>query len=631
MADSTPPPPLSPDEQAALAAAMPPKEGGVRGWLVDHGVLKPEAEVNAGKAPSLIGGGSSTPIPTASPAAPAAAAPIDPSLDTGARGALVNLGLLKPQSQVNAEFPAAGAGVLAPGSNAGAPNVPTSPVAKSIRGALEARGVIPKEDEPKDHVPQGQGAAAQTPQIPYRTGGGGGAPQNKAGLAMLDQLDAIDKKTIGGYEDVKNANKAAQDAQGDLAFGTQAALQNTQDALGKLDEQQKAHIQQATDSMKQTQQELATKMANLPKIDPDQYWESKSTGQKILTAIALAAGQFAASAPHTAGGQNGALAMFQAGVQNNIDAQKANLKNEWEKLTKGQDIAKDNWARSVWMSEQMDKAKLESIEKGKLQIQGYAAQAGSEEAKARLAALISDATKLQDQTEAGMLTRRYQFLQAQAAAAAAGAGPSLASIQNDWRTYAKKQLAEGKTPIEFNDYAKTFLTGKTGASQGGIITDPNKVNENDRKYLVPLGNGTYGKAATEDQAKEIRGADPHFENAMDAINAVREARAKAGGGSMSATDTAILNGKLKAIIPSLNHLSGLNRMTDTDVHLIESMLPQDANAYNLPGRPNVDKMLDNAAQIVQQRRDNMYKGAGVTPAGGGAPAANGPAVKPGWK
>jgi hypothetical protein len=115
-------------------------------------------------------------------------------------------------------------------------------------------------------------------------------------------------------------------------FGQQAqGIQQEAAAQGALGKQQGNAADQVMAQVQQLHQETAQKQMEVQKnidstvsdiqnghIDPNHYWESKSTGGKIATAIGLLLGGLG-------GPNNAAIGFMNNQIQNDIESQKANL------------------------------------------------------------------------------------------------------------------------------------------------------------------------------------------------------------------------------------------------------------------------------------------------------------------
>lgn len=120
----------------------------------------------------------------------------------------------------------------------------------------------------------------------------------------------------------------AINAQRDEAATARAATAQKDDAtreLARASADHDAYLKSMATSQQATQQLMtdATALGNA-KVDPDRWWGSRSTGQKIGAYVAAIAGGL--NSPNT-GGRNMGLDQINKEIDNDIDAQKATLSN----------------------------------------------------------------------------------------------------------------------------------------------------------------------------------------------------------------------------------------------------------------------------------------------------------------
>ena len=120
----------------------------------------------------------------------------------------------------------------------------------------------------------------------------GGIKENAMNVGAEGQMDA--------------ANQEAADL--DRIAENQKARQAYLDRLGQdIDDDSKSMSQQ--------------------KVDPERFWASRTTAQKILGVIAMTLGGFVQGVH---GGRNGPADMIQQSIEEDINAQKSNIENQWQ-------------------------------------------------------------------------------------------------------------------------------------------------------------------------------------------------------------------------------------------------------------------------------------------------------------
>ncbi len=350
----------------------------------------------------------------------------------------------------------------------------------------------------------------------------GASKPNAELLAASKQLQSSmntgDTNTILGGTSLQGSMRGAGDALQSQAVGTGEALQQQAKEVGDIHQQELEHQARTTASMQGVEAEIKARMNAIKDVDPDRYWNSKSTGNKLMTGIGMALGQLGAAMPHTGGGgKNPAMELFQSGLDNDIKSQQKNIDNEWKKVSTVHDLGQDALKEAAFKSDRLDKAKIEAGEKAKLMIGQHAALTQSAQAQAELAKLsIGIQQQYIDGPKVAMDQRRVGFLQAQAAqaAAAAGAGQPGPDAMKAYRAYSAKMDEENaknradnktETPVlGANQWYKSAWLGQRS------VVDPNapppanngvlsKVNAADR----PLAEQEFKDRTAGEQADHI--------------------------------------------------------------------------------------------------------------------------------
>lgn len=143
--------------------------------------------------------------------------------------------------------------------------------------------------------------------------------QAQAGYPTTGELNSAINQGIAG---VQNEASAQQKQNMAMAAQQQKDLQKQQAYF---------EAQQSVLKNYQDQYDNMVKDIGSGKIDPNHYWDSKSTGQKVGAAIAMMLGGLGAG---LTGGPNVALEMMEKHLQNDIEAQKATLGNKLSLLSR---------------------------------------------------------------------------------------------------------------------------------------------------------------------------------------------------------------------------------------------------------------------------------------------------------
>jgi hypothetical protein len=152
-------------------------------------------------------------------------------------------------------------------------------------------------------LPTGQ----EMPQQPKVTGGG--------------SMDREQQKGLKELESIYGAAQAQAYAKADTDAALAQAQMETQQQVNQEIERRQAVFSLQREEWNQRGQILFDDIKNA-KIDPNHFWQDKSTGQKIMAVVGMALGAGGAAAT---GSPNFALQTIQGAVDRDIDAQKANL------------------------------------------------------------------------------------------------------------------------------------------------------------------------------------------------------------------------------------------------------------------------------------------------------------------
>lgn len=211
-------------------------------------------------------------------------------------------------------------------------------------GAVNAPPASPQDASPGPATPKalatvpqaGQGVAA--PQgsgiIPY--GPGTAATTRAAGMSPADKW--LDQTSIGHLaeqtEHIDDAVKEQRDLASEQADRTKL-LANQSDVAVAQHREREADLAKKRDGLLTEQKDASARIeAQLADeqakgVDPNHYWQSQSTGSKILSAIAIGLGTFGSGLAHA---PNTALNIINGAIADDIDAQKVNLQRHVELL-----------------------------------------------------------------------------------------------------------------------------------------------------------------------------------------------------------------------------------------------------------------------------------------------------------
>ena len=180
--------------------------------------------------------------------------------------------------------------------------------------------------QPAPALPAGQNAAFSNAQ-----------PPPTAQSDLQNQIDKLNQGKLSNLDDEKaqNTNIGALDTQRAKLYDSVNAVANQ-----KMQKWITTRDSEIANNQKTALANLQTSLSAVDdlaknKINPEQFWGDRTTGQKVVAAFALALGGIGQGLMHT--GSNAALDVLNTQIKNNIDAQEKNYE-----MKKGQVSMKDN-------------------------------------------------------------------------------------------------------------------------------------------------------------------------------------------------------------------------------------------------------------------------------------------------
>jgi hypothetical protein len=235
--------------------------------------------------------------------------------------------------------------------------------------------------------PGAAGAAAALPPAIAQAYGASVAGGASAPSALIDALRVNAKQNHESFAREADAvergtmsEAGAQVQQADV-FAKQAQdLQAEKEANAAAEAKHQADRAAQIEAIKTAQADASSQ-----KIDPDHFYSSKSTGQKIALRIGAFLGGLGASLTH---GTNEALASIQQQINNDIGAQKANIDQKWQGVKAHQDVLSSMEKAGV------DRRNADIVKRGlmldaaKSQVEQYMAGSKSADVQQRGAQLV---------------------------------------------------------------------------------------------------------------------------------------------------------------------------------------------------------------------------------------------------
>lgn len=390
-----------------------------------------------------------------------------------------------------------------------------------------------------DQVPQSQGIP-ETQDQSAAIGSPLGSPDYLQGMS----------KAIGMQE--AGAQGSAK-AQIDLANQEAQLLKDSQAKQAVQDADYQTRSQAALKDIDDTYQSLKD-----GKIDPTHFWSSKSTGNKIGTAIALIAGGISSG---LTGQANPASAVINKQIDLDTQSQVA-------EMDKKKNLMSYNMQKYGNLKDAYNMTKAMQLQAVTGQLQVAALNAQDPIVKARLM-----------QEEAGFQAQKTNL------------------VQQTMMTQAKMGLYDNQSPqTEMQAVAKQRIASALA---------PDQYKDMQSKYIPNVGMARV--ALTPDNRSEVTSL-----NALnDRVDQARDFQKNIAGnvGAISPENRATAENLKNSIGVELGKLYGLKRLNDTEYH---NYMDQVGNIGN-PNMGTAAVKLDDLKKQVQGRLDAVTTGLGVTP------------------
>lgn len=498
--------------------------------------------------------------------------------------------------------------------------------------------------------PAGQITPLQSPNFPVdiRSAGETFQPQNIGAGPLNPQQSnrafvGSDFNKMGIIANEANNQSNLQNQIG--AIQDQSVL-DQQQALARQQAMQAQALEMATqrsDQIRSRINEQSTK-----EVDPNHYWNSKSTGSKVLAGI----GVFLSGAE---AGRNTAMDQINKAIDRDIDAQKTNRDNSWKAINEVHSLNNEDWARAMHNDVFQTQSRLAGLEVVKTQLAaaGAKSQSISVQNNAREAM-----AKIDDD-----ITKQRTILGQQMAAAAAASGARLDALAKEARTktddLSKSYVSQGYTPddaaakarehvdLQFpmlrgtpyasagqqydaslknatsilmkkqglsrEDAEKTArdLMNKAGMKDPYAIGGGTLVSKEDKEKAITF-NGQTVIAPSKEVANKYREESQAFLGMTGALNELRKIRGENNGGTLSPDQQSRVAQLNATLIAQLGKLNQTGVMNESEVKRMSALIP-DATDFNMPWK-DVQARLDSLGQalnINQQARFQAYSGGNV--------------------
>lgn len=382
-----------------------------------------------------------------------------------------------------------GAPPATPLDNGASGGLPASPQ-EMANPPKQSAQVAPPADLPKPpSQPLGSLAMpkAGVPQL-GALGSGVGATPKAPGYGLKNYLSDTQGSAQRDIDSLKAAQDAQDQAAKDSAYYAQGKAGVIQKGVDDSEEMQAANQranQAAQARFTQSQKEIQARLDSVKDVDPNHFWNEKSTGEKILGVLAMGVGAYGAGRAPGGNGQNYAQQILGKAVENDIDAQKANREKEFKKISTMGDMAKDSFSKDQWMAEQRQKDMILGYKKVESQISSIEASSQSTQVQANAAVMRAQVQDKIKGLEGEMYSNQLKVAQAQQAQA--GSGNPMVALSAGYKKYAEKRLDAGETPVDFQTYAKTMTGQPGGGGQDPLAGVPKDYKAKAQEELEKAG------------------------------------------------------------------------------------------------------------------------------------------------
>lgn len=465
-------------------------------------------------------------------------------------------------------------------ANAGRPP-PKEPVAADVKKPQAPPGSLPTDaaTEGTVSIPVIKRGGTPPTQAPTISGGGVGAPTGpaqpkppSAADEYLKMLQDTQKRQDERADKVVNAFEAQQLAEREknvaVAAGKLEATATAEKQLQESNARLAAARAQSDDADRESQRR-ALELANR-KIDPDRYWHQKSTGERILGAIALAIGTFGSAISKT---PNYAFQMVENSIDRDIAAQREDIQNAKDSAAMLDKISKDKYGRAMSAYELESRQRLDSYNYALQKIDAAAAKYDDPIAAAKAEQLKAQLMDKIDQTKVNIATNVFEVksaqeaarLKAQQAAAAAAAAHSKEQKEQikEYRALVQKNMENGDD-LNVAQARALAVMGGPGAFKGNLPTLPGKPEPGsapkagDPVSFVPKHQQTEAIKEQSDFAK----AEKSVKNVDKMFDQWRQ-----GSAGIGATVTGSQRDLIKANIAVYAKGTGMNSDKDYDFYI----------------------------------------------------------------
>ncbi len=360
--------------------------------------------------------------------------------------------------------------------------------AEPFERVAESTGRADEDTTTKGEVPAPKAASGSFDTIAEREMGPapqGGPSSTTIAAHYEDQIGpeawgALSQAQRDAYVAADNiSNRGFAQAHEDYGVASEHAKQAAARGVLAMHDQRQAELHgRDLDTLGRELEADAHHLANYHE-NPNQFWESRSTGQRVSAIIAIMLGGFAQG---LRGGSNAALDQMNRAQDKDIDAQRANYQANKDSVA----VKRSSYGMAMERYNHDDNKataalRLAGLDKMEAEGKMLAAKHAGTDTADRLDKFLADTSQL----KADQIIKYKKYIQTQTVQH----GLSMDAVEKLWQKYYAEVRGRGEDPGERADFIHGLMGGRTRASGWGASADRKaaaheKQVESDRKMTV---------------------------------------------------------------------------------------------------------------------------------------------------
>lgn len=326
-----------------------------------------------------------------------------------------------------------------------------------------------------------------------------------------------------------------------------------------LKEQQEKEIQRQEQIKQQEQKaQQALDEFSKAKIDPNRFWDSKSTGEKIVAGIAIALGALGQGLSKGTIQSNGALDIINGAINRDIEAQKMAILGKKETADGAKGILAQMRERfdDERVAESM--ARVISLDQAKLKLDEIASKSKSAEVAANKDLLLAQIEE-ERQKNAIELSK---------------------AINDGIKVRTEAQKVANESPVNRRQMMEAVVKGVKTEDGKTQKLDPEMLTEKDRERYVP----GLGIATTADDAKKLKEAQIAYKKFDNLLGEMIQSR-QASGAELYGAEKEKQKARATEALLSIKDMENLGALDAGAVKVGGRIIPENPAEFRWSGDP----------------------------------------------